>query len=231
MLKKHIELFKRIPCGNFGASRLFFDAFKTKNPKTITTDDIFLAYYYISSEMMDSEDSRHFIVQKKQPPFNEYDCHNPLTDAHMLIRNFKSAKVYNGVIKKYCNRTPNSKHYGLVAVSKQQNDNLDEIIQDFKIFAQHYKSEHFRHDIFTNERRYCLGNEELDHLYNLLKTLCNRATFRYKQPGSIILAQEMASVMANQNIVKNNQHTPGGAEYVHKHKLFMFGELTHEKSR
>ena len=88
-----------------------------------------------------------------------------------------------------------------------------------------YKHTHFQRDTFTNERRYCLGNEEIYNLYILLKTLCDKATFQYKQPGSIILAQELASVMANQDIVKNNQNTPGGIEYVHKHKMFMFGEL------
>ena len=64
MMNKHVKLFNRIPCGNFGASKLFFDKFKNKQPKDITTDDIFLAHYYISEEMMDSTDSTRFIVQK-----------------------------------------------------------------------------------------------------------------------------------------------------------------------
>lgn len=223
--KKHIQLFKQIPCGNFGPSKLFFKEFNAKNSENITLDDIFSAYYYISTEMMDSEDSSFFIVRKNPPPFNKYDCHDPLTNEFLLIEEFKEAKVYNNVIKNYHNRTPHSKYYGLVTVSKTQNDDLHEIVQNFKIFAIHYRNTHFQRDIFTNKRNYCLSDQELCHLYTLLKTLCDKATFQYKQPGSIILAQELASVMSNQNIVKNNQHRPDKADFIRKHKMFMFGEL------
>ncbi len=226
-MNKHIELFKQIPWGNFGPSKLFFDNFKKKAMEDITIDDIFLAYYYISTEMMDDEDSRFFIVRKNKPPFNKYDCHDPLTNEHIPVQDFKEAKVYNGIIKKHQNRVPHSKYYGLTATPKNQNDDLHEIIQDFKFFAKDYKDKHFCRDIFTNEPRYCMGDEEMYNLYILLKTLCDKATFKYKQPGSIILAQELASVMANQNIVKNNQYTyaSNGVEFVHRHKMFMFGEL------
>lgn len=226
--EKHIELFKQIPCGNFGVSKLFFDWFKKQKIEDITFDDIFLAYYYISTEMMDSVDSKYFIVRKNintlLPP---YDCHDPLTEEQIPIDEFREQKLFNGIIHHYINRAPNRKYYGLVAIPKKNNVDIQPIFEDYKIFATNYKHEHFRHDVFTNERRYCLGDDELNHLYRLLKQLTDKADFQYIQPGSIILAQEMASVMINHNIILNNQHTTNGYEYVKQHKLFMFGEITH----
>ena len=225
-MNKHIELFKQIPCGNFGPSKLFFDNLKTKQPKDITIDDIFLAYYYISEEMMDSKDSRRFIVRKNPVSLCEYEYHDPLTQAQENTdKNYKHAKVYNGVIKHNSNRKPKIKYYGLVATPKNSDTKTTNIIEDFRIFAYTYKTEHFRIDPFTNERRHCLGQEELEHLYKLLKNLYENSNFCYKQAGSIILAQELANLMANYNIIKNNQHTPGGIEFVRLHKMFMFGEL------
>lgn len=225
-MNKHIELFKQIPCGNFGPSKLFFDKFKTKQPKDITIDDIFLAYYYICEEMMDSNDSRRFIVQKNPLSNDSYEYHDPLTDGQFDVEeNYRHAKVYNGVIKHYSNRTPRKAYYGLVAEPKVPGQNITEFIEDFRIFADSYKTTHFRRDIFINERRYCLGEEELDHLYTLLKTLCDKANFYYKQAGSIILAQELANFMANHKIIEKSQNTPGGIENVRQHKMFMFGEL------
>ena len=224
-MNKHLELFKKIPCGNFGTSKLFFDKFKTKQPKDITLDDIVLAYYYISEEMMDDIDSNWFIVRRNNPPLHKYDCHDPVTKEHIFVSSeFKDAKLYNGVIQRYSNRTPKRKQYGLVAIPKNNQD-ISSDFEDFRIFADNYKRQHFRLDTFTNERRYCLGTKELEHLYTILKTLFEKANFHYKQPGSIILAQELANVMANYNIVKDNQYTPNGRELVHQHKLFMFGEL------
>lgn len=225
-MNKHIELFKQIPCGNFGPSKLFFDEFKDKQPKDITIDDIFLAYYYISEEMMNSEDSRRFIVRKDTLVLDNYQYHDPLTDAQDETGiNYRPAKVYKGVIKHYDNRVPKGDYYGLVATPKIPGEKIAEIIEDFRIFADSYKTTHFRRDIFTNERRYCLGEKELNHLYSLLKTLCDKANFCYKQAGSIILAQELANVMANHKIIEKSQNTTGGIEYVRQHKMFMFGEL------
>lgn len=221
-MNKHIELLKKIPCGNFGISKLFFDKFKRMPQKNITNTDILMAYYYISVEMMDSIDSRYFIVRRNPKPYNEYDCHDPLTNAQTPITTYKKSKLYNGVIKQYCNRTPHAKHYGLVAKPKQEN--IDSDIEDFKIFAEIYKSRYCQMN-FTGEHIYNIGKKELNHLYTLLKTLDDKADFYYEQPGSIILAQEMASVMINHNIILDNQHTRNGAEFVRKHKLFMFGEL------
>ena len=218
-MNKHIKLFNQIPCGNFGASKLFFDKFKNKQPKDITVDDIFLAYYYISEEMMDSTDSKRFIVQKDSLSPGGYQYHDPLTGVQDAIENnYRHAKVYNGIIKHYSNRTPRKEYYGLVAEPKIQGEKITGIIEDFRICAYNYKTQHFRVDTFTNERRYCLGKEELEHLYTLLKTLIDKANFKYIQPGSII----------HQNIVKNSQHTPDGQNFVRQHKEFMFGELKHD---
>ena len=222
-MNKHAKLIKSIPCGNFGASKLFFDT----TPELSTPDHIFLAYYHIASEMMDSVDSAHFIVLKNKNFNNTYDCHDPLNGLHMFIEGYKEQKLFSGVIKTHSNRTPRREKYGLVAIPKQNQDIASDL-EDFKIFAENYKSEHFRRDIFTNERRYRLGNKQLNHIYNLLKTLTEKADFQYIQPGSIILAQEMASVMINHNIVKNNQNTPYGQEYIQQHKRFMFSELKHD---
>ncbi len=175
---------------------------------------------------MDSTDSKRFIVQKDSLSPDGYQYHDPLTGAQYATENnYKHAKVYNGVIKHYSNRAPRKEYYGLVAEPKIPGEKITGIVEDFRICAYNYKTQHFRIDTFTNERRYCLGKEELKHLYTLLKTLCDKANFKYIQPGSIILAQEMANLMANYSIVKTNQHTRGGIEFVRKHKMFMFGEL------
>lgn len=222
-MNKHVKLFKQIPHGNFGVSKLFFE--KTPMPKT--TDDIVLAYFYISKEMLDSLDYRRFIVRKNTPPFEAYDCHDPITDIHIPIYQYKEQKLFNGVIHTYKNRTPYQEYSGLVAVSKDGTD-ISSDIEDFKIFAENYKSKHFSHDMFTNERRCCIGKHQINHLYELLKTLILKADFKYVQPGSIILAQEMANLMINNNIIKDNQHTPGGQDLVRQHKEFMFGEIKHD---
>lgn len=226
-MNKHIELFKQIPCGNFGMTKLFFDGFKKKKIQDITFDDIVLAYYYIAEEMMDDVDSSRFIVRRNNTPYDKYDCHDPATGEHIFVNHeFKDAKLYNGVLNVYYNRTPkNGRRYGLVPTPKDKNKKIYSLIEDFRLSSLCFKGRHFRRDIFTNERRYCINNEELDQLYNSLKALCDKADFHYEQAGSIILAQEMANVMVNHDIIKDNQHTPYGVEYVKQHKLLMFGEL------
>ena len=225
-MNKHVKLFNQIPHGNFGVSKLFFT--KTPNPQTL--DDIILAYYYISTEILDSLDYSHFIIRKNTPPFAPYDCHDPLINIQIEIPEYKEQKIFNGIIKKYSNRTPGRKYSGLVAKPKDGQD-VSPNIEDFKFFAEHYKGEHFRCDIFTHERLYRVGTTQMNHLYEILKTLTKKADFEYIQPGSIILAQEMASFMINHNIIRNNQNTPYGIEYVRQHKEFMFGELKHNEKK
>ena len=225
-MNKHIELLKKIPCGNFGVSKLFFDAFKKKAVKDISVNDVIMAYYYLSTEIMDDVDLNSFIVKKNPAPFNEYDCHDSITHQHIYINEYKPTKLYSSVIEHYYNRRPKRRgfYHGLVPTPKQK-ENIDNIIEDFKIFADLYKTHLLSVNMFTREPMYDVGEKELNHLYYLLKQLYTRADFQYKQIGSIILAQEMANVMTNHNIIKNNQHTPNGVEYVHKHKMLMFGEL------
>ena len=191
-MNKHVKLFKQIPHGNFGASKLFF----SKVPIPQSTDDIILAYYYISKEMLDSLDYNYFIIRKNIPPFSPYSCHDPLTNVHVEIKEYKEQKLLKGIIRVYQNRTPHREYSGLVAVSKDGQD-ISSDIEDFKIFADNYKAKNFIHDIFTNERCSCIGKHEINHLYQLLKTLIEKADFKYIQPGSIILAQEMANLMIN----------------------------------
>lgn len=223
-INKHIELFKKIPCGNFGAPRLFFDKFRKIKSEDMTATIIFMAYYYIAMEMMDDSDSRFFIVRKNQYPISGYDCHDPITGEQITIEDHKIPKLYNCVIKNYYNRAPKyKKRYGLVPKSKTKN--IDNIIEDFRIAAYLYKIQIQNIDIFTGKNLYNIGNNELEHLYNLLKTLYDNSDFKYEQPGSIILAQEMASVMINNNIIKNNLRNPARKEYIHQHKMFMFGEI------
>ena len=221
-MNKHAKLFKQIPHGNFGASKLFFT--KVHVPQTL--DDIVLAYYHISTEMLDSIDYDRFIVRKNTPPFEPYDCHDPLTGIQIRIQEYKKQKLFNGIIKTYSNRSP-SRDSGLVAKSKDGQD-ISSDIEDFKFFAEYYKGEHFRHDPFSNERIYRVGNHQLNHLYELLKILITKADFEYIQPGSIILAQEMANFMIKHDIIRNNQNTPYGIDYICQHKEFMFGELKHD---
>ncbi|MBO7645318.1 MAG: hypothetical protein J6S57_03375 [Alphaproteobacteria bacterium] len=176
--------------------------------------------------MMDANDSTRFIVQKNPLSNSQYQYHDPLTGGQCDVEdNYRHAKVYNGVIRYYSNRAPKKAHYGLVATPKIPNEKISELVENFRIVATSYKFTHFRTDIFTNERRYCLGNEELEHLYTLLKTLCDKANFCYTQAGSIILAQELANFMANHKIIEKHQHTPDGIKYVREHKMFMFGKL------
>ena len=222
-MNKHIRLFRHIPHGNFGVSKVFF----TKTPVPTTTDDIVLSYYYIAQEMLDSIDYNRFIIRKNQPPFAPYSCHDPITNAEFSIYKYKEQKLFKGVVRVYKNRTPHREYSGLIAVSKDGQDISSEI-EDFKIFAENYKAEHFRHDVFTNERRFCIGKHAINHLYKLLKTLIEKADFKYIQPGSIILAQEMANLMINQDIIKDNQNTASGQDFVRQHKEFMFGELKHD---
>ena len=224
-MNKHIVLFKEIPCGNFGPSKLFFDEFKIKNIKDISTEDILMAYYYIAEEMMDSVDSGVFIIRRNNPPFHKYDCHDPLTHEQKSIYEYKKTRFLNGVMKGFYNRTPKSKQYGLIPKPKTKVDSINHIIEDFRIYASLYKSKYFHKDMFTNKKLCTTYNQELDHLYILLQTLNEKASFSYKQPGSIILAQELANTMINQNIVMQNMHMPNKIDFIHQHKLLMFGEL------
>lgn len=231
-MNKHIELFKKIPCGNFGASKLFFDIFKKKQAENITKEDILLAYYYISKEMFIADHTHNFITHLPHIDENLYDFFDPVTGTQESIHESKMPKLYNGLFRYTTYRNKKCKVYtnfprnktGLIAEPKIPDGTVLIQLEDFGFYAPLYKSKYLQRDYFTEEKPE-INPKDIEHLYNLLNTITNEVNFYYREPKSIILTQELASVMANHDLIKKYQHFPNGANIVHKHKLFMFGEL------
>lgn len=245
---KHIELFKKIPFKQFAANADFIENVITAPEKYATYENILKVYYFISSEMWDPVNLKPSITNettkicfydfiRKRPDFvKKFN----LTDKskNKYIR-YKPAKIFNGIFNERGENRHYKRYHGLVAQPKHKSKELKQEAYKWRDMFISYAYVYNNDLSFYTRNDYVLPTEWGEHLYEILNTLSEKAVFFYKQRGSMILAQEMISLLSNQSLFtcsnyriktcKENRQKV--MRQIREKKQFMFGELKHDKER
>ena len=229
----HVELFKTIPFDKFSVNSNFISNLVNNPEKYGTYENILKVYYFIADELWDQNNTRPLIEYNTNTlTFHFYDFIRKRDDL-LKIKRYKPIKLFNGVLDNNGKNRHFKKYHGLVAqakpgISKKDvRKTVNTFIQYARIYNQDYK--------FYKRNKFELPPEWAEHLYLILQQLSDQAVFFYKQRGSVILTQEMISVLSNQslfiyskNLIKwGGQNRQKIIRQIKEAKQFMFGEITH----
>ncbi len=227
---KHVELLKKIPFQEFSSNADFIKKVLSNPNKYGTYENILKCYYFISEEMWNPDRKKPLVrYNDKESRFYFYDFvkkkPNSISDSL-----YKKTKLLNSVLDKDGKNRHCNKYYGLIVKNKPNvpKSEVKRLREDFLKFAYQYDKNY----PFYQRQKFEIPDDWLEHLYNILYELCEKADFFYKQRGCFILAQEMANILSNQyiisysaNLIKMGYNRKKLIRQIKERKLLMFGEL------
>jgi hypothetical protein len=233
--RKHIELFKKIPFDKFDADSNFIRKVVNQPEAFATYENILKVYYFIASEMWDPLNNKP-IITNEQNQFCFYDFITKKQE-NLKKSRYKPVKMFNAVFNEKGQNRHYRKYHGLVAQPKSKLDKEEAYkLRDMFISYGYVYNSDFK---FYNRNEFKLPPEWGEHLYELLNKLSEHAVFFYKNRGSMILAQEMISLLSNQSLfvyaANRIKHCKENKQkimrQIREKKQFMFGEITHKYGR
>lgn len=230
---KHIELFKKIPFDKFAVNSDFISNVVNQPEQYATYENILKAYYFIATEIWDKINNKPLLEYNKEKDIYYFNDFVKKRTEIIQSNRFKAAKIYNGVLSKDGKNRHFRKYRGLVAQPKPNACKKE--VYDLRDAFLQYAYMYDGNLDFYKRYKFELPTEWAEHLYVILNKLSEKAVFFYKQRGSTILAQEMASFLSNQYAViaavkqiKYGFPKEKIIRQLKQKKQFMFGEITHQ---
>ena len=249
LANKHVELFKQIPFEQFSADSNFIRKVVSHPEKYGTYENILKVYYFIASEMWDPMNVKPSItnestkvcfydfIRKRTDFVKKFNPTEQLTKNRKYLR-YKPIKMFNGIFNERNENRHYKRYHGLVAQPKSKSKALKQEAHKLRDMFISYAYIYDNNLKFYKRNDYELPTEWVEHLYELLSKLSECAVFFYKQRGSMLLTQEMISLLSNQflfvcssnriNTSKENRQKV--MRQIREKKEFMFGELKHDEN-
>lgn len=235
-IQKHIELFKQIPFDEFPVKADFINKITTNPEEYGTYTNLLKCYYFISDEMYDFTSTKPLVQYNKKNGYYYFYDFVKKRNEFIKERRYKRIKMFNDVLDKNGVNRHFKKHHGLIIKGKNKKYNPD--VEKLKGYFREYSYAYNQDLKYYNKHKMELPTDWAEHLYDILRELSDKAIFFYKQPGSFILAQEMANVLSNQhiflysrNLIRYGHNRQKIMRQIREAKQFMFGEIKHNHTK